>query len=241
MEVKDFSFDSHETLYGFVNVGAKICEVIPGSIAGRLGVRPGWYIMAVDEEELPGVSSGMARRAPAATTDEVQELLRDRRMDAVINNTTVEVCFWTRPFACNLPDDAVRLEAQSLAQLKTILVERFGSVVAAWDQALDKDGSGQLDYKEFTAACRELGLQGSMRSVFGELDKDGGGLISINELDPTCQMDCRTGRCAVCTLPNPCEVHNEEDQKQHTLAKRRNIQNAEKNGSAMKPALITAQ
>lgn len=241
MEVKDFLFDSHETLYGFVNVGPKVCEVIPGSVAGRLGVRAGWYIMAVDEEELPGVSSGMARRPPTATTDEVQDLLRARRMQAVLHNTTVEVCFWTRPFACNLPDDAVRLEAQSLAQLKAILVERFGSVVAAWDQALDKDGSGTLDYKEFTAACRELGLQGSMRSVFAELDKDGGGLISINELDPTCQMDCRTGRCAVCTLPNPCEVHNEEDQKQHALAKRKKIQSAERSGAAAIPAQIISQ
>lgn len=241
MEVKDFLFETHETLYGFVNVGAKVCEVIPGSVASRLGVRAGWYIMAVDEEELPGVSSGMARRPPTATTDEVQDLLRVRRCDSVINNTTVEVCFWTRPFASNVPDDAVRLEAQSLAQLKTILVDKFGSVVAAWDQALDKDGSGQLDYKEFTAACRELGLKGSMRSVFAELDKDGGGLISINELDPTCQMDCRTGRCALCTLPNPCELHNEEDQKQYTLAKRKNIQSAERNKSGKRPSLSTSQ
>jgi len=38
-EVRSFKFESEKEKYGFVNVGAKVCEVVPDSLADRLGVR----------------------------------------------------------------------------------------------------------------------------------------------------------------------------------------------------------
>merc|ERR1719210_1858368 len=82
-EVREFRFASEDDLYGFVNIGARVCQVIPGSPASKLGVLPGWYVAAVDGEELPGAMVGICRRVPGITTDELRERLRMRRAAAV--------------------------------------------------------------------------------------------------------------------------------------------------------------
>mmetsp|Transcript_6319 Transcript_6319/g.15743 ORF Transcript_6319/g.15743 Transcript_6319/m.15743 type:complete len:249 (+) Transcript_6319:19-765(+) len=222
VEVRDFRFASSDDLYGFVTVGAKVCELVPRSLAYNLGVRPGWYVAAVDEQELPGAMRRLVRRVPAVSTDVVRDLLRSRRAEAVRRGgASVKLTFWTSPAPClEEREEDEGLEADSVDELKRILVEMYGSVYTAWNEALDKDGSGQLSYPEFVAACREVGFSGSLKRVYQELDKDNSGVISINELDPTCAMDFAKGRCVVCTLPNPCQLHVAEEQRMLALENR---------------------
>eukprot|EP00747_Dinoflagellata_sp_TGD_P056952 gnl/TRDRNA2_/TRDRNA2_150371_c0_seq1.p1 gnl/TRDRNA2_/TRDRNA2_150371_c0~~gnl/TRDRNA2_/TRDRNA2_150371_c0_seq1.p1 ORF type:complete len:264 (-),score=52.22 gnl/TRDRNA2_/TRDRNA2_150371_c0_seq1:104-862(-) len=235
-EVRSFKFDSEKEKYGFVNVGAKVCEVTPDSLADRLGVRPGWYVALVDGEELLGATSNLCRRMPTVTTEEVRSLLREKRCLSVRQDRPVEITFWTapaRPHSPRLEDYPEELRAESVEDLKNILVELYGSIIAAWDEALDVDGSGTLDYKEFVAACRTVGFKGSLKKIYSDLDKDGGGSISIHELDPTCKMDFSKGLCFVCTLPNPCEKHSDAEQQRMALRSRKKIErNRESNRSA---------
>eukprot|EP00927_Polykrikos_kofoidii_P060289 TRINITY_DN55302_c0_g1_i1.p1 TRINITY_DN55302_c0_g1~~TRINITY_DN55302_c0_g1_i1.p1 ORF type:complete len:295 (-),score=40.70 TRINITY_DN55302_c0_g1_i1:220-1041(-) len=224
VEVRDFRFATEQELYGFVNVGAKICQVIPGTSASMLGVRPGWYIAYVNREALPGAMQKLVRREPIATTDVVRDLLREGREEAVRQDGFVRITFWTSPAPFNEDrEEDERLHADSVEELKKILMHKYGSLVAAWDTALDTDKSGQLSYSEFVAACRALGFNGSLKQVYRELDRDNSGSISVMELDPSCAVDVTKGRCLVCTLPNPCPRHGEDEQKRVSAKERQRI------------------
>jgi len=78
---------------------------------------------------------------------------------------------------------AADLGASTLAAFKRLLVTRFGSILVAWRRALDTSGDGKLSFTEFTHACRGVGYVGSLQKLWGELDKDGSGVITLDELD----------------------------------------------------------
>lgn len=216
-QIVDFKFTSEEEPYGFVNIGSRVCEVVPGTLAENYGVRSGWYIAIVAGEKLHGATVNLRRTVPAVTTDEVRDCLRRRRAEAMKRDCSVRVIFWISPTMIERPVVQEGFCADSIREFKRVLVQKYGSLVAAWREALDKDGSGSLDYQEFLLACREVGFEGSLKQAYNEMDKDGSGLISLRELDPTCEMDFTIGRCCVCKLPNPCEKHTNEDQKAFTL------------------------
>merc|ERR1719271_822670 len=65
-----------------------------------------------------------------------------------------------------------------------ILKRRYGSIYRAWRQGLDTSGDGKLSFTEFTDACRAIGYAGHVRKLWGELDDDDSGVISLAELDP---------------------------------------------------------
>lgn len=46
----------------------------------------------------------------------------------------------------------------------------------------DADGTGQLDFVEFSAACAKLGFAGTARDIFMDLDEDGSGTVGYREL-----------------------------------------------------------
>lgn len=207
-----------------MNVGAKICEVVNGSLAQDIGIQKGWHIASVNGIELHGATNGLRRTIPSVTTDEVHHLLKAQREVAAATGVPVEILFWTQATPSRMEyEDIVPLEAHSVEQFKAILISRYGSIVQAWTEVLDTSGDGQLDYKEFLAACRVIGFEGSLKKVYRELDKDGSGEISLNELDPTFQMDFTKGRCAICTLLNPCDKHTGKEQKTYLLAMREAI------------------
>merc|ERR1719191_699984 len=74
--------------------------------------------------------------------------------------------------------------ARGLDAFRQLLERRFGSVVKAWRKALDSDGNGILSFGEFATACRTVGYLGNVKKLWADLDTDGGGSISLKELDP---------------------------------------------------------
>jgi hypothetical protein len=225
-EVK-FYFKSPDESYGMKIVGAKVCKVEPRSLADREKIQPGWVIATIDGENLQGAMSGLCRKVPTVTTDEVEKKLQARRLEAaraVNDRDYVRLVFWKDAVPYERSQHySASYEAESVDSFKCTLVQKYGSIVKAWSEALDKNGDNELDYKEFSRACHEIGFTGSLKALFQELDGDGTGVISLTELDPTCMMDFVNGKCAVCGLDNPCENHGEQDQKQFILLHRKKI------------------
>merc|ERR1712217_412344 len=183
-------------------------------------------------------SASLCRRVPEVTSEELRDMLREERLKVVqrynhkmfatpsskttnfdlnmYKGATVKLTFWTDPLPmCEdvEQEDAEDTAAECVESFKTALVGKYGSLMTAWNEALDIDASGTLNYEEFLIACRNIGFTGSLRKIYNELDRDRGGQISVMELDPTCKIDCNKGRCFVCTLPNPCAYHDVEAQK----------------------------
>jgi len=66
---------------------------------------------------------------------------------------------------------------------KLLLKRTYGNYVRAWRQGLDRDGSGVLDESELKKACSDVGFAGSKKELWECLDQDGGGSVSLKEID----------------------------------------------------------
>jgi hypothetical protein len=64
-----------------------------------------------------------------------------------------------------------------------LLSRKFGSPARAWRLHLDSDGNGRLSAAEFFAAVRGLGFSGNLKQLWDELDENGSGMISLQEID----------------------------------------------------------
>merc|ERR1712217_238323 len=65
---------------------------------------------------------------------------------------------------------------------KEMLLIKFGSFFNAWRKHLDVDQNGFVTQKDFSEACRQLGIQ-KVKQLWNAIDKDGNGQISLIELD----------------------------------------------------------
>jgi len=77
-----------------------------------------------------------------------------------------------------------RMEASDWATLKKGLIRKHGSITSAWRECLDTNGNGSCSHNGFSKACRDAGFAGNIKKVFQELDTDGSGIITFNEVDP---------------------------------------------------------
>jgi Ca2+-binding EF-hand superfamily protein len=64
-----------------------------------------------------------------------------------------------------------------------LLKSRYGSLARAWKEGLDTDGNGVLTFIEFCNAARRIGYGGKIKALWKELDANGNGHISLNEID----------------------------------------------------------
>lgn len=70
------------------------------------------------------------------------------------------------------------------------LIERYGSLRAAWDSLLDYDRNGKISFAELQSACQEIGYATTrVKDVFNELDDDTDGFLEISDLDPSAPKD----------------------------------------------------
>lgn len=94
-------------------------------------------------------------------------------------------------------DDAGLLGNQGPEGFRRLLSRKFGSVAAAWRVSLDPDGNGQISFGEFNHRCRQMGFTGNLRKLWGELDTEKTGFISLKEIDPKAYQELEDFR-ALC-------------------------------------------
>lgn len=73
-------------------------------------------------------------------------------------------------------------KSNALKEFKKFLVQKFSSILRAW-RKLDADGSMAIQKHELFKACAEMGWNGDKRSLWKGLDKDGNGVIRLDEFD----------------------------------------------------------
>ncbi|CAE7418102.1 unnamed protein product [Symbiodinium natans] len=73
---------------------------------------------------------------------------------------------------------------EAATQIRTLLKEKYGHLLRAWRQAMDKDNSNTCNWYEFLAASRSLKFAGDVAGAWLHFDKDLSGSISLAEIDP---------------------------------------------------------
>eukprot|EP00747_Dinoflagellata_sp_TGD_P027280 gnl/TRDRNA2_/TRDRNA2_132519_c0_seq1.p1 gnl/TRDRNA2_/TRDRNA2_132519_c0~~gnl/TRDRNA2_/TRDRNA2_132519_c0_seq1.p1 ORF type:complete len:1424 (-),score=306.60 gnl/TRDRNA2_/TRDRNA2_132519_c0_seq1:173-3874(-) len=71
----------------------------------------------------------------------------------------------------------------TLEAFKKMLVVKYGSLFSAWRHGLDVDHNGVVTQADFAAACRRFGITQTCK-LWKELDTNGNGQISVDEMDP---------------------------------------------------------
>merc|ERR1719161_2813305 len=84
--------------------------------------------------------------------------------------------------ACRFANAPPRL-IDTLAEYKELLERKYGSLMGAWRNLLDSDGSGKITFNEFCQATRSIGYGGNLKDLYAEFDTDNSGFISLKELD----------------------------------------------------------
>lgn len=64
-----------------------------------------------------------------------------------------------------------------------LLLQKYGSITGAW-KAIDVNQDGKISFFEFMRGCQSLGCGKGARELFGALDLDRSGFISMAEVDP---------------------------------------------------------
>lgn len=67
-------------------------------------------------------------------------------------------------------------------EFQKFLISKFGSIEDAWYEAFDTDGSGEINFTEFSIGCKKAGYVGNATRLWASLDEDRGGSIDLDEL-----------------------------------------------------------
>jgi hypothetical protein len=211
--------------FGFVTVGATVTRLADGGRASELGVQKGWVLIAINDEFLTRGSRNGTPTIPAITAPVLKTLLQDalkleqiKAWHAGKKFAEVSLIFWTNPIESLFEkpkaeeEEKVDLGVPSdVHTFREALLSSYGTYAKAWEE-MDTDGSGTLDFVEFSEACVSLGFEGRkyLKKIFNSMDDNLSGEISLRELDPDFEA---APRCRICGLANPCEFHTEKEQK----------------------------
>jgi len=69
-----------------------------------------------------------------------------------------------------------------ITDFQRCVVRCFGSIQSAWTHAFDTDGSGCINFTEFSLGCKVVGYLGNAMRLWAVLDEDRDGHISLSEL-----------------------------------------------------------
>lgn len=85
-----------------------------------------------------------------------------------------------------------------LAEFMAELTRKYGNIPRAWRFLFDLDESGKISRTEFITAARDgSNYRGDILGLFGLMDEDGSGIITLNELDPVAFQELGDFRRAV--------------------------------------------
>mmetsp|Transcript_97461 Transcript_97461/g.173578 ORF Transcript_97461/g.173578 Transcript_97461/m.173578 type:complete len:884 (+) Transcript_97461:111-2762(+) len=83
----------------------------------------------------------------------------------------------------NALEDPRNSHLSPATRLKMFLEESCGSTLSAWINIFDTDNDQRISKKEFGEGMRKLNFAGKTATLFAELDDDGSGEITMNEID----------------------------------------------------------
>jgi Ca2+-binding EF-hand superfamily protein len=78
----------------------------------------------------------------------------------------------------------MKMGADTWESFRNQLIRQYGTITAAWRHGLDAKGNGKLSYIEFCKCCQNHAFEGNIKKCFQELDDDGSGVLTFNEIDP---------------------------------------------------------
>jgi len=76
-----------------------------------------------------------------------------------------------------------RMGASNWKDLRKALIREYGTITAAWRTGLDWSGTGRVSFIDFSKTARHMGFLGNIQKIFNELDTDGSGIITFDEVD----------------------------------------------------------
>jgi Ca2+-binding EF-hand superfamily protein len=76
------------------------------------------------------------------------------------------------------------MAASDLKSFRAALIRKYGNLLRAWHISLDTGKRGKIGFTEFATQMRNEGFNGDVNAIWKDLDSDGGGLVSIDELAP---------------------------------------------------------
>lgn len=88
-------------------------------------------------------------------------------------------CLWEQ----NKRQKSKHKRMHALHSFKTLLTQRFSSMLRAWFRLIDADESMTVSKAELFTACGKLGWLGDCRALWQALDADDSGLTTLEELD----------------------------------------------------------
>lgn len=69
-------------------------------------------------------------------------------------------------------------------EFKELCIRKYGSIIAAWRNCLDRDANGKLTFNEFCQALRRLGYVGGLKALWQQFDANDKGYVTLRDLDP---------------------------------------------------------
>jgi len=67
-------------------------------------------------------------------------------------------------------------------EFQKILLNKYGSIKAAWNQVFDTEYIGFINFTKFGLGCKAAGYKGNLFRLWRMLDEDGSGEITVEEL-----------------------------------------------------------
>merc|ERR1719487_2686260 len=129
-------------------------------------------------DDLLGLDVEMDKKKMAELTFDERTAMANRRNQA-LGKAQKEKLEKTRKAR-----QAQDMAASDLKSFRAALIRKYGNLLRAWHLGLDTGKRGKIGFTEFATAMRNEGFNGDVNSIWKELDTDGGGLVSIDELAP---------------------------------------------------------
>eukprot|EP00931_Biecheleriopsis_adriatica_P102796 TRINITY_DN77725_c0_g1_i1.p1 TRINITY_DN77725_c0_g1~~TRINITY_DN77725_c0_g1_i1.p1 ORF type:complete len:1764 (-),score=486.63 TRINITY_DN77725_c0_g1_i1:84-5375(-) len=85
--------------------------------------------------------------------------------------------------ACQLANTPERL-IDTLEEFEQLCIRKYGTIIQAWRQCLDRDHNGRLTFNEFCEALRRLGYAGDLKALWEEYGGRDLGCLTLKDLDP---------------------------------------------------------
>lgn len=80
----------------------------------------------------------------------------------------------------NVPDRLIDTKEEFV----DLCIRKFGTIMGAWRNCLDRDGNGKLTFNEWCEALRQIGYAGDINALWKTYDVDKKGHIAIKDMDP---------------------------------------------------------